>query len=232
MMSSNTPTTGKTPKSEHGTLASYVVGFVLSLVFTLIPYYLVVHKSLGANTLVATIIGFAILQLIIQVVFFLHLGREKKPRWNLFFLMSTIGIILLVVGGSIWIMSHLHYNMAGTQVADKIASDEGVHQIEGEQVGTCPGTGTNHKIQLQNNAAQPSHVDAQLCDTLTITNLGDKERMVMFGIYGEHQLYAGQTHLTIRPGRNKVFTLTQPGTHHFHDHMQREVTGSFTVASP
>ena len=104
-MSSETHTTHK---REHGTVRSYVIGFILSLVFTIIPYYLVVEKVVSGKVLLGTILGFGLLQMIVQVVFFLHLGREKKPYWQRYFLVGTIGGILVVVGGSIWIMSHLH----------------------------------------------------------------------------------------------------------------------------
>lgn len=217
------------PEREPSTARPYVIGFLLSVVCTLVPYYMVVEKIVTGTTLLATIIGFAMVQLIIQVVFFLHIGREKKPRFNLFFLVSTIGIIFVVVVGSIWIMNHLHYNMAGKDVADKISTDEAVYQVDGQQVGTCPGTGTNHKIELKNNTAHPPHIDAKLCDTLTIINLDDTERTINFGAYEQHETYAGETGHTIRPGRSTVLTLTEPGIHTFHDHIQNEISGGFTV---
>jgi cytochrome o ubiquinol oxidase subunit IV len=218
------------PKPKHMAATPYVVGFVLSLVFTLIPYYLVVQKTFNTRALLATILGFAVLQLVVQVMFFLHLGREKKPRFNLVFLISTIGIILVVVGGSIWIMNHLHYNMSAVNVTDKVSNDEAVHHIDGEQIGTCPGgTGMNYKIELKNNTANPRHIDAQLCDTLTIVNLDGEARMINFGVHEKHQTYAGETGKTIRPGRNMVITLTEPGTYKFHDHLLDEISGDFTV---
>jgi cytochrome o ubiquinol oxidase operon protein cyoD len=55
---------------EHGTTASYVSGFLLSLLFTFIPYYLVIEKKVSGNALLATILGFAVIQMIIQLLFF------------------------------------------------------------------------------------------------------------------------------------------------------------------
>lgn len=217
-------------KPEHGKLASYVTGFILSLAFTLVPYYLVVQKVVTGNGLLATIIGFAVLQLVVQVVFFLHLGREPKPRWNLFFFVNTIAIILVVVLGSIWIMRHLHYNMMPMDMTNKVSQDEAVHQIGGVQAGTCPArTGINHKIMVMDNMVTPSHIDVHLCDTLTIVNHDDVVRQIAFGPHPHHETYAGQTGQTLRPGGDMVITLTQLGTHQFHDHMHDEVTGDFTV---
>jgi cytochrome o ubiquinol oxidase subunit IV len=216
------------PASEHGTIASYIIGFMLSLVSTLIPYYLVVNETVQGKQLLAIIIGFAVLQLVIQVVFFLHLGREKKPRFNLFFLVSTIGIILLVVIGSIWIMNHLHYGMSGKNVTDKIVADEAVYTIGGQQVGTCPGnSGTNYRIELKDGIATPQHTIVKLCDTLTIVNFEGEAREFGFGTPQRPEKYAGESGKTIRPRRSMVLRLTELGTHTFY--AQDAPPGSFTV---
>jgi cytochrome o ubiquinol oxidase operon protein cyoD len=220
--------TQTTPEPKHVSLTPYVVGFVLSLVFTFIPYYLVVNKSLDGNTLLATIIGFAMLQLVIQVVFFLHLGREKKPHFNSLFLIGTIGAIMVVVLGSIWIMNHLHANMSATDVTNKVASDEAVRQIDGDQIGTCAEVGVNHKIELKNDTITPIHIDAKLCDTITLSNRSDATREIRFGTLEERETYAGEEGETIRPRRNKIFTLAELGTHQFHDPIN-EISGDFTV---
>ena len=80
-----------TPKSEHGTTRSYVIGFVLSLIFTVIPYYLVTNKTIAGSALLATILGIAVLQMFIQIFFFLHLGRGPKPFYNVVFFFATAG---------------------------------------------------------------------------------------------------------------------------------------------
>jgi len=97
---------------DHGTVMSYVVGFVLSVICTLIPYYLVVNNILSGTTLQVCILAFAFVQMFIQITFFLHIGRGPKPRWNLVFFAGTFGIILMVVFGSIIIINNLHYNMS------------------------------------------------------------------------------------------------------------------------
>jgi cytochrome o ubiquinol oxidase operon protein cyoD len=96
------------------TLKSYVIGFVLSVLLTLAAYFLVTdpayfHASYGM--IVPIILILAIIQLLVQLIFFMHLAHESGPRWKLAVLISTIGIVLIVVVGSIWIMNHLNYNM-------------------------------------------------------------------------------------------------------------------------
>ena len=216
---------------HHGSVRSYVTGFILSLVFTLIPYYLVVNKTVHGYLLTAIILGFGVLQMIVQVVFFLHLGREKKPRFNLFFLVSTVGIIVLVVGASIWIMGHLYHGMSAINMTDKVVTDEAIYQVNGKQAGTCAGhTGATHSIMLMDNMATPSHVLARLCDTLIIVNHDTTTRNIVFGPAGSMaQKYAGQEGPSVRTGRSEFIVLTEYGTYTFHDKDLDQLSGGFTV---
>lgn len=99
------------------TLKSYIIGFALSLVLTLAAAGLIWvylnsdHRIFSHDFLTAAIIMLAIAQLLVQLIFFMHLADESSPRWKLGALLSAVGIILIVVVGSIWIMSHLNYNM-------------------------------------------------------------------------------------------------------------------------
>jgi cytochrome o ubiquinol oxidase operon protein cyoD len=217
---------------EHGTTGSYVIGFVLSLIFTIIPYYLVVEKVVSGMTLLATILGFAIVQMIIQIVFFLHLGREKKPHWQLLFFISTVGIILVVVGGSIWIIHHLHYNMTPVTpdgASKKLIEDEGIYQIQGQKTGACQGQYTTYKITIKDGVPSPSHIDAHKCDKLTFINEDDKTHYIMFGTLEHPEAYAGEDMLTVTKRRAKMIVLSETGTHRFHDHLNSKTAGDFTV---
>ena len=220
-------------KREHGTVGSYVTGFILSLVFTFIPYFLVTEHAVAGNALVAIILGFAIAQMIVQIVFFLHLGREPKPHWNLAFFISTVGIILVVVVGSLWIMHHLHYNMTAVTPADtskKIIDDEGIYQIDDKKTGACQGTRANHKVVITNGQVTPLYTAAQQCDTLTFVNEDDVVLEITFGTHPHHGTYAGESELTVRKGRDKTITLSVAGMYQFHDHLHSETAGGFTVA--
>lgn len=230
-MSDELHSTGGEPKPGHGNLWSYVIGFILSLVFTFIPYYLVVYQSVTGVWLLGTIIGFGVAQMIVQVVFFLHLGRKPRPYWEIGFLFATVGAIFVVVVGSIWIMHHLHYNMTPKNVTDKVSGNEAVHQIGGEQTGTCSGEPRiTHKIELKNDKPSVRHINAHLCEAVMIINHDEVERAIYFGTLEEHASYAGETGMVIRPGRNKSFVLTELGTHQFHDHAEAQITGDFTVS--
>ncbi|MEK7594559.1 MAG: cytochrome o ubiquinol oxidase subunit IV [Patescibacteria group bacterium] len=97
-------------EASHGNFKSYVIGFISSIVLTLIAYTLVVNKVWSDNIVITVIIGLAIVQLFVQLVFFLHLGRESKPRWNLTALTFAVMVVGIIVIGSLWIMQNLNYS--------------------------------------------------------------------------------------------------------------------------
>ena len=93
----------------QGSFKSNLLGFILSLVLTLAAYFLVDRHLLSGEYLVFTLIGLALLQAFAQLVLFLHLGQESRPRWKFLtflFMALVLGILVL---GSMWIMYHLNY---------------------------------------------------------------------------------------------------------------------------
>lgn len=88
---------------------SYVIGFVLSLITTLLAYFVVVNKMWSVDVLVYVVLAIAVAQLIAQVIFFLHIGHGS--RWKLISFIFTVVVVAIVVVGSIWVMHHLNYNM-------------------------------------------------------------------------------------------------------------------------
>ena len=87
----------------------YVVGFLLAVVLTAIPFALVMSGSVaGTPTLIA---GFAVAQIVVHVIYFLHVNGSEEQRWNLMALLYTAIVVGIVLGGSIWIMHHLDLNM-------------------------------------------------------------------------------------------------------------------------
>jgi len=119
-------------KKQRKTLLMYAVGFCLSIILTLIAFGITElhvnsgHIEISHAVLLPALIVLALTQLIVQLFFFLHLGGEKNPRWNLFFFISTFGLILLVFIASLWIMNHLNYNMMPDKSTEFIIKDEGI----------------------------------------------------------------------------------------------------------
>lgn len=112
---------------------SYVIGFVLSLIITLVAFVLTMRQidadgpDLSNAVLIAVLAVLAIAQLVVQLLFFFHLGSESKPRLNtvsFLFMLMVIGILGL---GSIWIMYNLDYNMMPRDVEQHVMDEENIH---------------------------------------------------------------------------------------------------------
>ncbi len=86
-------------------------GFVLSLVLIIAAYFIVVEHLLTGWLLIVSIVGLGAVQAVAQLVFFLHLGMETKPRWDLLIFLFMVFIIIVLLGGSMWIMRSLDYNI-------------------------------------------------------------------------------------------------------------------------
>jgi cytochrome o ubiquinol oxidase operon protein cyoD len=95
---------------EHG-LRSYLTGFILALVLTAIPFGIVVSGSLPKTTTMAAIAVAAIAQVLVHLRYFLHLDLKSTPRENLLAIAFAGVLILIMVGGSLWIMFDLHARM-------------------------------------------------------------------------------------------------------------------------
>ena len=62
--------------------------------------------------LLVTVIAItAVAQVLVQLVYFLHMNTSSEQRWNLIAFIYTILCIAVLLVGSVWIMNYLHYNM-------------------------------------------------------------------------------------------------------------------------
>lgn len=120
--------------SQKTTFATYIIGFLLSVILTIAAYLFAInhitsrHELFSHEFLIAIFIALAFIQLVVQLLFFLHVGQESKPRWNLVFFVATGGAVLTVVIASLWIMSHLNYNMSPQDMNHIIILEEGIHK--------------------------------------------------------------------------------------------------------
>lgn len=108
---------------------SYVIGFVSSLILTLDAYVLVRHKLLHGWTLICAIITLAAVQLVLQLIFFLHLSHGPKPRWQAIVFWFMILVVVILGAGSVWIMQNMDYHhekMTPHESEHFITEDEGI----------------------------------------------------------------------------------------------------------
>jgi cytochrome o ubiquinol oxidase operon protein cyoD len=97
--------------ASRGSLKSYAVGFLLSIVLTVISFALVMSGAFSRSAALFGIFGAAIVQILVHLHYFLHLDTSSAMRWNVMALVFALLIITLFVGGTLWIMYHLHYRM-------------------------------------------------------------------------------------------------------------------------
>lgn len=103
---------GATHGSAHGGRRSYLIGFVLSVVLTAVPFWLVMTGALASMQATAiTIVALAVVQIVVHTVCFLHVNTRSEGGWTLMAYAFTAVIVLIVIAGSLWIMYHLNTNM-------------------------------------------------------------------------------------------------------------------------
>lgn len=90
-----------------------ILGFLLSFVLTIAAYFIAVEQSFGWVSTFA-IMGLGGVQALVQLIFFLHLGVESKPRWKLLLFLLMLLIMSIIVIGTLCIMSNLNYNLMST----------------------------------------------------------------------------------------------------------------------
>ncbi len=93
----------------------YAVGFFLALLLTVLPFGIVMDRP---GAMPAAIAAFGIAQIIVHLVFFLHVNDSSKERWNLMALLFTVVVVVIIVGGSMWIMHNLDHNMMPMMAGD------------------------------------------------------------------------------------------------------------------
>jgi len=95
----------------HYSAKDYAIGFVLSLILTAIPFWLVMGNVLPPETTRYVILGFAAVQVVVQMMYFLHLNSKSEGGWNMMATLLTIILLVIVLSGSIWVMTHMNANM-------------------------------------------------------------------------------------------------------------------------
>ncbi|KOF52364.1 hypothetical protein AD428_15975 [Achromobacter sp. DMS1] len=103
----------------HGTFKGYVTGFVLAAILTAIPFWLVMNRVFDSSRVTALVIlAFAVVQIVVHIVYFLHLDAKSESGWNMLALIFTLVLVVITLSGSIWIMYHLNSNMMPASIHD------------------------------------------------------------------------------------------------------------------
>jgi len=104
---------------SHSTFKGYMTGFVLAVILTAIPFWLVMGKVIpSANTTSLIILGFAAVQIVVHMIYFLHMDAKSESGWNMLALIFTIVLVVITLAGSLWVMYHMNTNMMPMSVHD------------------------------------------------------------------------------------------------------------------
>ena len=98
--------------ASHSTFKGYMTGFVLAVILTVIPFWLVLAKVFpSSSTTALVILGIAAVQIVVHMIYFLHMNTRSEGGWSLLALAFTVVLLFIMLAGSIWVMYHLNANM-------------------------------------------------------------------------------------------------------------------------
>ncbi|WP_262027893.1 cytochrome o ubiquinol oxidase subunit IV [Microvirga sp. Mcv34] len=97
---------------SQGTFRSYMTGFILSVILTAIPFWLVMGDVLDdTRTTGIIIMALAAVQIVVHMIYFLHMNTKSEGGWTFLALLFTLILVVITLVGSIWVMYHLDQNM-------------------------------------------------------------------------------------------------------------------------
>ena len=98
--------------SRHGSFKDYLIGFALAAVLTAIPFWIVIYDVFRNPRVGAVVILiFAFVQIVVHMVYFLHMNTKSEGGWTVLALIFTAVLVVITLSGSLWVMEHLDYNM-------------------------------------------------------------------------------------------------------------------------
>ena len=104
--------------ASHGTRGSYLKGFFLSVILTAIPFWAVMTGAFkDPSTAVLVVMLFAVIQIVVHMIYFLHMTTKSEGGWTMMALIFTIILVFITLSGSIWVMYHMNTNMMPMQAA-------------------------------------------------------------------------------------------------------------------
>jgi cytochrome o ubiquinol oxidase subunit IV len=96
----------------ESTLKGYTIGFILSVILTAIPFWLVMNNVIAdSGTLALTLLGFGAVQIVVHMIYFLHMNAKSEAGWTMLSTIFTIVLVVITLSGSLWVMFHMNTNM-------------------------------------------------------------------------------------------------------------------------
>ncbi|MAF01453.1 cytochrome o ubiquinol oxidase subunit IV [Herbaspirillum huttiense] len=128
--------------AAHGTMKDYVTGFVLAVILTAIPFWMVMNKTIAnPATLGIVLLVFAAVQIVVHIKYFLHMNSKSEGGWNMLAMIFTVVIVVIALSGSLWVMYHLNHNMMPTMSPENMPTEtvpQSMQGMQGMQHGAAP----------------------------------------------------------------------------------------------
>ncbi|WER49174.1 cytochrome o ubiquinol oxidase subunit IV [Cupriavidus sp. WKF15] len=101
----------------HISLTGYATGFVLSVILTMIPFWLVMGKVFEkSSTTAMVLLLLGAVQIVVHMIYFLHMNARSEGGWNMLALIFTLVLVVITLSGTLWVMFHLNSNMMPAMV--------------------------------------------------------------------------------------------------------------------
>jgi len=92
-------------------VATYLIGLGLATLLTVVAFFISGTTLVWGPSIPVALVVLAIAQMGVHLVFFLHITTGPDNVNNVMALAFGVLIVLLLLAGSLWIMSHLNHNM-------------------------------------------------------------------------------------------------------------------------
>ena len=101
--------------ASHSTFKGYATGFILSVILTALPFWIVMGKVFeSTSTIGFVILALGAVQIVVHMIYFLHMDTKSEGGWNMLALIFTLVLVVITLSGSLWVMFHLNANMMPT----------------------------------------------------------------------------------------------------------------------
>ncbi|WP_313617203.1 cytochrome o ubiquinol oxidase subunit IV [Agrobacterium sp.] len=107
--------------ADHGSFKSYMIGFILSVLLTAVPFWLVMGDVLDNKTFtVLLIMGLGVVQIFVHMIYFLHMNTKSEGGWTFMALIFTVVVVMITLIGSLWVMYNMNKNMMPTMTIEQM----------------------------------------------------------------------------------------------------------------
>ena len=105
----------------HGSFSSYITGFALSVILTVIPFWLVMAGVFESKLLTAFLVmAIGGVQIVVHMIYFLHMNAKSQGGWTFMSLLFTLVVVMITLVGSLWVMYNMNKNMMPTMTMEQM----------------------------------------------------------------------------------------------------------------